>query len=84
MNIAANTIFAPGTVGRFTETPVKKMDPETRPAYPLSANLREHATRSIRLRLSESEPTASSAQITRSRAAWRTEMATRVAAQIGG
>jgi hypothetical protein len=52
-----------------------------RSAYALSANVCERSTRSIRLRLSEPTATAGSAQITRSRAAWRTEMATRAAAQ---
>jgi len=79
-----NIIFTPGTFRRFTETLVKEIDPEMRSAYALSANVCERSTRSIRLRLSESAATASSAQITRSRAAWRTEMATRAAAQIGG
>jgi hypothetical protein len=79
-----NIIFTPGTFRRFTETLVKEIDPEMRSAYALSANACERSTRSIRLRLSESAATASSAQITRSRAAWRTEMATRAAAQNGG
>jgi hypothetical protein len=83
MNIAG-TPSLPRAFGRFTETPVKEIDSEMRSAYALSANVCERSTRSIRLRLSESAATASSAQITRSCAAWRTEMATRAAAPNGG
>jgi hypothetical protein len=83
MNIAG-TPSLPRAFGRFTETPVKEIDSEMRSAYALSANVCERSTRSIRLRLSESAATASSAQITRSEMASTVLQSTETSVQNGG